>query len=539
MLVVILGLQALGIIVLILVWQKVGNSKSSVYEDLTKEMQQLRLLVESGDRSLKDDLQRTRNDLLTISNQSRDELRAQIADFTTDQSKAGVVLREEIMRYLESISNTISQRLLENRDELRMQISDFTAEQGKATAMLREEIMRYLESISNTISQRLLENRDEQRLSLSQLADTQSKEALSGREELIKSFSSFSQNLSMRMQEQQKDQLNQYEALKSAIEAKLNLIQDNNEKKLEQMRQTVDEKLHDTLEKRLGESFKQVSERLEQVHKGLGEMQNLATGVGDLKKVLSNVKTRGVMGEIQLQNLLEQLLTPEQYEINFRPYPKRDEMVEFAIKLPGKDDGEAVYMAIDAKFPVEDYHRLSQAYEDGDLPAIDQAQKQLLKRIKECARDIKDKYIAPPRTTDFALLFLPFEGLYAEVLRHAGTFEQLQRDYHVIVVGPTTLAAILNSLQLGFRTLAIEKRSSEVWKILSAIKLEFSKFGDVLTATQKKLQQAGDAIEKASFRSKQIQKRLGKVQEMPLEDSKAVLELEENESFLDTDDEGL
>ncbi len=392
---------------------------------------------------------------------------------------------------------------------------------------IKDDMQRTRSEILNITQQ----NRDELRKSIQDLSETLKKDAHNSREEQANSFASFNQSMSNRLQELLNTQLNQYETLKGTIESKLKQIQDNNEKKLEEMRKTVDEKLQDTLEKRLGESFKQVSDRLEQVHKGLGEMQSLANGVGDLKRVLTNVKTRGVMGEIQLGNLLEQILTPEQYEKNFKPNPRKDEIVEYAVKLPGKDDlNESVYLPIDAKFPVEDYHRLCQAYESGDLPGIESSQKNLIRRIKDCAKDIRDKYLNPPKTTDFALLFLPFEGLYAEVLRSAGTFEMIQRDYHVIIVGPTTIAAILNSLQLGFRTLAIEKRSSEVWKLLSAIKQEFGKFGDVLILTQKKLKQAGDVIDKASHRSRQIQRHLNKVQELPVEETKLVLDLDEIES---------
>ena len=288
------------------------------------------------------------------------------------------------------------------------------------------------------------------------------------------------------------------EAIRGTVEAELQRMQADNAKQLEQMRQTVDEKLQGTLEKRLGESFKQVSDRLEQVHKGLGEMQTLATGVGDLKKVLTNVKTRGTWGEVQLGALLEQVLNPDQYATNVST-KDAGERVEFAVKLPGQGTNrdEMVWLPIDAKFPVEDYQRLADAQERADIDAMEIAGKQLENRVKSCAREISEKYLNPPKTTDFGILFLPIEGLFAEVIRRTGLIEAIQRDSRVIIAGPTTLWSILNSLQMGFRTLAIQKRSSEVWNLLAAVKTEWTKYGDVLEAVQKKLHQASDTIGKA------------------------------------------
>lgn len=303
--------------------------------------------------------------------------------------------------------------------------------------------------------------------------------------------------------------------LREVVEKKLGAIQTDNATKLEEMRKTVDEKLQGALEKRLGESFKLVSERLEAVHKGLGEMQNLAIGVGDLKKVLTNVKTRGTWGEIQLGNLLEQILTADQFERNVNTAGRAT--VEFAIKLPGRDeqDGKQVWLPIDAKFPKEDYERLVDAAERGDPAAVEQAAKDLESRIKNQARDIRDKYLNPPLTTDFALLYLPTEGLYAEVLRRPGLVDSIQRDLRVAVVGPTTLAAVLNSLQMGFRTLAIQKRSSEVWKVLGAVKTEFTKFGEALEKVKKKLDEAGNVIEDAGTRRRAVERSLKQVEALP------------------------
>ena len=315
--------------------------------------------------------------------------------------------------------------------------------------------------------------------------------------------------------------------LREAVEQRLQAIQADNAKQLDQMRATVDEKLQGTLEKRLGESFKQVSERLEQVSKGLGEMQSLAAGVGDLKKVLTNVKTRGTWGEVQLGAMLEQVLTPDQYAANVA-VKEGGERVEFAIKLPGRgeDEKEMVWLPIDAKFPVEDYQRLMDAEEKADAESAEGAAKQLEARIRQCAGDICSKYLNPPKTTDFGILFLPTEGLFAEVIRRTGLVEFVQRECRVVIAGPTTLWALLNSLQMGFRTLAIEKRSSEVWNLLSAVKTEWTKYGDVLTKVQKKIHEASETIEQAQTRTRAIGRKLKDVQELPVAEAKAALMME-------------
>lgn len=311
--------------------------------------------------------------------------------------------------------------------------------------------------------------------------------------------------------------------MKAATEKSLRELQQDNALKLEEMRATVDEKLQKTLENRLSESFKQVSERLEAVHKGLGDMQQLATGVGDLKKVLSNVKTRGILGEYQLENLLEQLLTADQYTKNVKPRPGLNAVVEFAIKLPGNEEKKIpLWLPVDSKFPKEDFEHLLQAYDLGDPLVVEECRKSFIRGIKKCASDISSKYIEPPYTTDFALLFLPFESLYAEVLRAPGLFELIQREYKIIVTGPTTLSALLSSLQMGFRTLAIEKRSSEVWNMLSSVKSEFGKFGIALQKTKKKLQEASNVIEEAEGRSRQVARKLHDVQLLPEHQSLAL-----------------
>jgi DNA recombination protein RmuC len=316
------------------------------------------------------------------------------------------------------------------------------------------------------------------------------------------------------------------ETLRKSVETQLRTMQADNSRRLEQMRAVVDEKLQSTLEKRLSESFKQVSERLEQVYKGLGEMRSLATGVGDLKKVLTNVKTRGTWGEIRLSHILEQILTPDQYEVNVATKQTSSERVEFAIKLPGQDSHKekVVWLPIDSKFPQEDYQRLLDAQDAADKVLAEKSVRNLEARVKAEAKAIREKYIDPPNTTDFGIMFLPVEGLYAEVLRRPGLCDSLQRDYRIVVTGPTTLAALLNSLQMGFRTLAIEKRSSEVWELLGAVKTQFSKFGDVLAKTKKKLQEASNTIGQAEVRTRVIEQKLNKVQELPQTDSAKLIE---------------
>ena len=315
------------------------------------------------------------------------------------------------------------------------------------------------------------------------------------------------------------------ELLRASVSGGLQQIQEDNSRKLDQMRQTVDEKLQGTLERRLGESFRLVSERLELVQKGLGEMQELAGGVGDLKRVLTNVKTRGTWGEIQLGALLEQILAPEQYATNVAPKPGSSERVEFAIRLPGRDEleGKTVWIPLDAKFPREDYERLMNAQDRADPALAEEAAKRLEDQIRKCARDIRDKYISPPHTTDFAILYLPIEGLYAEAIRRPGLVDALQQGCRVVVAGPTTLAALLNALQMGFRTLAIQKRSSEVWKLLGAVKTEFGRFTEHLEAVQKKLHQASDSLEDAAKKSRAIQRRLKDVEGLPAGETPALL----------------
>ncbi|WP_313951912.1 DNA recombination protein RmuC [Accumulibacter sp.] len=363
-------------------------------------------------------------------------------------------------------------------------------------------------------------DREEQSLSLTRLSQTLAAQLAQLGRLQAQQLESFAQQLARLTNSNEQ----RFEQLRLALEARLGAMQADNAGKLEEMRRTVDEKLHATLEQRLGESFKLVSERLEQVHRGLGEMQTLAAGVGDLKKVLTNVKTRGSWGEVQLGALLEQLLTAEQYAKNVATRPDSQDRVEFAIRLPGRAvaDGEQrpVWLPIDAKFPLEDYQRLLEAQERSDPVALEASIKALEVRLRDEARKILDKYVEPPYTTDFAILYLPTEGLYAEALRRPGLADALQRDLRICIAGPTTLAALLNSLQMGFRTLAIERRSSEVWAVLAAIKTDFGKFGEILEATHRKLEQASRSIESAGVRTRQIERKLRVVEALPASEAR-------------------
>ncbi len=410
---------------------------------------------------------------------------------------------QPLQQGLQALDLTQRQQAQANRQELLAQLGQFqqllTAQSGDALRSQNEQI-------------------DSLRVQLAGFQQALSQGQAQSREALDAALARSSQLLDQRLVE-----------LRHTVEQRLAGIQQDNAAKLEQMRQTVDEKLHATLEQRLGESFKQVAERLEQVHRGLGDMQTLARDVGSLSRVLSGVKTRGVFGEVQLAALLEQVFTLEQYAVNVATVPGSSERVEFAIKLPGQQD-TPVWLPIDAKFPREDYERLLDAQEKADAAAADSAGKALETQLRLEARTIAAKYLAPPHTTDFALLFLPTEGLYAEALRRPGLFEALQREHRVMLTGPTTLLATLGSLQLGFRTLALEKRSSEVWAVLGAVKTEFAKFGDVLAKTKKKLDEASNTIGDAEVRTRQMARKLKGVESLPEGQAQQLLQLEAGET---------
>jgi len=380
-----------------------------------------------------------------------------------------------------------------------------------------QSIERSYERTERTVRDEISRNREESANALRQ-----------SREELAGTLKSVGDTLYQQLMVLTRTNEQKLDSLRTTVEEKLRAIQVDNAGQLDRMRATVEEKLQGTLEKRLGESFRQVSERLEQVYRGLGEMQTLAAGVGDLKKVLTNVKTRGTWGEVQLGAMLEQVLHPDQYAANLTT-KESGERVEFAVKLPGRseDRDDVVWLPIDAKFPMEDYLRLLESQERAESEGTEAAAKQLESRIRQCARDICEKYLNPPKTTDFAILFLPTEGLFAEVVRRTGLTEYVQRECKVVIAGPTTLWSILNSLQIGFRTLAIQKRSGEVWDLLAAVKTEWTKYGEILNKVQKKLHEASDTLDKAQTRTRAIGKKLKDVQELPDPEAEALLSDEE------------
>ncbi len=436
--------------------------------------------------------------------QSRDELGRAAREQRQELTEAFKIFGDSVIRRMTDADGMQKGQLDTFLDQLAAfatasgeRLDGIRVESATGARQLREEVVAALKGITETTTRTMGELAGIQRTQLEAMATAIGKLSDSNEKKL--------------------------EAVRLAVEGRLESMQLDNARQLEQMRLTVDEKLQGTLEKRLGESFKQVSERLEQVHKGLGEMQTLATGVGDLKKVLTNVKTRGTWGEVQLGALLEQGLNPDQFSTNVATKDGA-ERVEFAVKLPGqgKEADGTVWLPIDAKFPIEDYQRLIDAQERADVEGVEAAGKQLEMRVKSCAADICAKYLSPPETTDFGILFLPIEGLFAEVIRRTGLIEVIQREYRVVVAGPTTLWSILSSLQMGFRTLAIQKRSSEVWNLLGAVKTEWTKYGDILDAVQKKIQQASETIDKARVRSRAVGKKLRDVQELPADDLTAL-----------------
>jgi DNA recombination protein RmuC len=468
-------------------------SAGGQFQDIIDSAANLEKTLARLEASIKDDFTRNRDESARNARELREELAASLKNFSESLSRSMTEMANLQSTQFGSFSNQLVALSKSNEERLE-----------RLTAMLDEKLKISQEQINANAR----ENREEQ----------------------SKTLKSFEERFALGIKELNSNTELKLERMRETVENNLKTLQEKNEKKLEEMRATVDEKLQTTLEKRLGESFKQVSERLEKVHQGLGEMQQLAIGVGDLKKVLSNVKTRGVLGEFQLENLLDQLLTSEQYSKNVKTKENSAALVEFAVKLPGREDlNKTVWLPLDSKFPTEDYQALLDAYEQSNPVLIEEKTKALAARIKLFAKDIRDKYLDPPNTTEFGIMFLPFEGLYAEVLRSPGLFESVQRELKVVITGPTTLSALLNSLQMGFRTLAIEKRSSEVWDLLGAVKTEFKVFGEILSKTQKKLQEASNVIEDANRKSRTIERRLRDVQALPQSGTQLLLEPETGE----------
>lgn len=476
--------------------------------------------------------------------QAFSESRKELRDMSSEN-------RKEINDMFKNLQDTLLNRVIENSelqnkqlDLFKTSLISFSEKMINNSNDFRQSVTGAFQTSSEALNKKQDEFKDKTLEKLDGFEESIGHDAKENRKELndgLKSFEAkfaesikdFNGQLSLKFSDLNKQQVdastqarNSIVEIRDTIEKQLKSIREDNTQQLNEMRRTVDEKLQSTLEKRLGESFKQVSDRLEQVHKGLGEMQSLAIGVGDLKKVLANVKTRGILGEYQLGNILEQILSPEQYSINVATKQGSQANVEFAVKLPGKSDEKIVWLPLDSKFPLESYQVLLQAYEEAEPAKIDQAQKILLKAVEGFAKDISSKYIDPPHTTDFAIMFLPIESLFAEVLRHPHIFELLQRKYHITITGPTTLSALLNSLHMGFRTLAVQKRSSEVWKVLAEVKTEFATYSEQLALVHKQLTTASGSLEKLKdTRTKAMERKLRDVATLELSDDTEVIAL--------------
>ncbi|MDD4374621.1 MAG: DNA recombination protein RmuC [Bacteroidales bacterium] len=453
--------------------------------------------------------QRFEQELNNEFRENRTELAANLKNFQEQFLETLREINRSQQEQMKNISETSRQSIFNLNQTLEEKLSLLTNKNEESSRMGRQELAQNLKVLNEEIQRKLSD--------LGKAQKEQNDAEVAQLEKSLRQFQeAFSQNVKA-FNDLQREKFGDLEKKQAELITSTEL-------KLEKMRETVDEKLQKTLETRLGQSFELVSKQLESVQKGLGEMQTLANDVGGLKRVLSNVKTRGVLGEIQLGNILEQILAPEQYETNVKTKRSSGDHVEFAIKLPGRDDeGGSVYLPIDAKFPQEAYHLLQTAYDEGNMAKVDEAVKILVRSIKTFAKDIRDKYLDPPYTTDFGIMFLPIEGLYAEVIRHTDLVEQLQREFKIIVTGPTTLAAILNSLQMGFKTLAIQKRSSEVWRILGEVKTEFGKFGDVLKKAQQKITEANSEIDRlVTTRTNVLTRKLRAVQELPAAEDKLI-----------------
>ena len=487
--IILLIVIAILLIVNIIINLKSGNKESSKeLSDLKNSLGVLNDQLKDTERNLKEEFVSNRRESADSAIALRTELGNQLNKFTQTFSDQLTNLTKSNEGKLEAIRKTFEEKL-----------ADFQKSIDHNNKDSRTELKENLEAFKKELNDALKDYRDR----------------------LREQFSEFERNQKL----QNETNSEKITELKASMEMSVKTMQEGNEKKLEEMRKTVDEKLNETLEKRLGESFKQVSDRLEAVHKGLGEMQTLAVSVGDLKKVMSNVKSRGVLGEYQLQNIIEDLLTNEQYEKNVKTKVGSGALVEFAIKMPhGNNLEKTLWLPIDSKFPKEDYEALVDAYDRGDTDKIDEHRKAFINGIKKNAKDIKEKYIDPPNTTEYGIMFLPYESLFGEVLRVPGLFELLQKDYKITITGPTTLSALLNSLQMGFRTLAIEKRSSEVWDLLGAVKTEFGQFGDVLAKTKRKLIEATNVIDSSEVRTRAIERKLRNVQELPVTEVTKLLE---------------
>ena len=475
-----------GMILLLLKW---NNREPLDFSPLKEELNSLRNELQQQGRKNTEDFQLSRKEL-------NDTLQAQRLEISQHISAQSEQLRKSFADFM--------QFLMEFRDAARKNGEQASAALTLALQQHGDRNDRKFGELVHALDEKIM-----------QLKNSVQEENRNARKEQQDFQTKFQQGISV-----------QFEQNRTMIDTRLKNIQEDNSKRLDEMKKTVDEKLQESVDKHFNESFKLISERLEQVHKGLGEMQNLAAGVGDLKKVLTNVKTRGNLGEIQLTAILEQYLAPDQYVANVSTVPNSRELVEFAVKMPGKLNEKPVLLPIDSKFPVEDYSRLLESYEQFPRmsPELKKAQDLFARTVKKCAQDIHDKYLYPPLTTAFGMMFVPSEGIYAEILRIPGLFEQIQQEFKIAVVGPSNLVAFLNALQLGFKTLAIEKRSNEVWNILGAVKTEFRKFGEEMDSTRKSLQSVVNHVEKIGTRSRALERQLRDVHELPAEEAQKLLE---------------
>ncbi|MDR2864166.1 MAG: DNA recombination protein RmuC [Spirochaetaceae bacterium] len=490
-----------------------SKNKQGGSEHLLQKLNDYEKRLDKNESSIRDEFGRNRRETNQASKETREELSASLKSF------------EE--KFFYNISNFTT--IIDNKIK---SIIDITAGSSKSN---RDELNKSISLFEQNVSKNISDFSGILNKELKAVQDSVNSSTRLSREELALSLKSFEEKFSTKIDALTKDTNVIFEKNRESIDKKLGEIQEDNSKKLEEMRKTVDEKLHDTLEKRLTESFKLVSENLDKVQKGLVEMQGLAVGVGDLKNILSNVKTKGVFGEYQLGCILEEMLAPGQYAQNVKTKEGSNDMVEYAVKIPSKEHTDKIiWLPIDAKFPTEDYERLTAAYDSGKPEQIEKCKKDLERTIKQFAKDINGKYIDPPHTTDFAIMFLPFESLYAETLRIAGLFDTMQREFKVTITGPTTISAFLNSLQMGFRSLAVEKRTSEIWELLGAVKTQFGKFGDVLEATKKKIDAASDELAKTGIRTRAIERRLQNVQTLP---DQAAQKLLGNLEIINDDDE--
>ena len=436
-------------------------------------------------------------------------------------------VRNDNTSQLEKVRSTVDEKLQTNLESMNGTISGNLTQLEKRFETLENNTEIKLENIRATMEKQLDGVKNDNAGQLEKVRQTVDEKLQTNLESMNGTISGNLTQLEKRFETLEKNTENKLENVRTSVESQLKNIREDNNRQLEQIRGTVDEKLQNTLENKMNESFRLVSERLEQVYKGLGEMQTVAQGVGDLKKVLSNVKTRGILGEIQLGAILKDILTPEQYEKNIATVPKSQNRVEFAVKLPGMEDGRYVYLPIDSKFNGDMFAYLQEAYETGDKNSVAEAKKQLIDAVRKCAKDISEKYISPPYTTQFAIMFLPFEGLYAEIVNTKGLVEELQRTYKINVAGPSTMAAMLNSLKMGFQTLAIQKRSGEVWEVLGAVKTEFETFEKALTETQERLRKADDSLEKlVGVRTRQMNKKLSRIDRKKKKKTCKILETE-------------